>query len=78
MFKVSTSEQPHLSTEEIIPGVVYLCDFDSNDNCGGELFANNSGFSHAFSASIQSQVMVSTTITDITSISKLITPLKEI
>lgn len=47
-----------------------MCDFDANDNCGGTLFANNSGFSHAFSASIQSQVMVATTITDYTSISE--------
>lgn len=49
---------------------VYTCDFDANDNCGGTLFANNSGISNAFSASIQSQVMATTTVTDITSISK--------
>ena len=49
--------------------LIYICDFDANDNCGGTLFANNSGFSHAFSANIQSQAIVSTTITDITSIS---------
>jgi hypothetical protein len=67
--KVSTTEG---SEEPIVTGVVYLCDFDANDNCGGTLFANNSGFSHAFSASIQSQVMVSTTVTDYTSISEFI------
>ena len=49
--------------------LVYICDFDANDNCGGSLFANNSGLSHTFSASVQSQVMVATTITDMTSIS---------
>ena len=68
--KVVTSENPYQSTEQLVTELVYICDFDANDNCGGTSFANNSGFSHAFSASIQSQVMVSTTVTDITSISK--------
>ena len=47
-----------------------MCDFDANDNCGGATFANNSGFTHTFAANIQSQVIVSTTITDYTSISE--------
>ena len=68
--KVVTSENLYQSTEQLVAELVYICDFDSNDNCGGTLFANNSGLSHTFSASIQSQVIVTTTVTDITSISK--------
>jgi hypothetical protein len=49
--------------------LIYICDFDANDNCGGTIFTNNSGLSHTFSANAQSQVMVATTITDMTSIS---------
>ena len=69
-YKVVTSEEANQATEHLVTELVYICDFDANDNCGGTLFANNSGVSHTFSASIQSQVMVSTTVTDITSISK--------
>lgn len=52
------------------PTSVYLCDFDGASNtCGGELFSNNSGVAQSFSFQ-QNQIIVSTTVTDISSISK--------
>ena len=72
----STTETTTTTTEKtstnlvtgIAPMPVFLCNFDGNSTCGGQLFSNNSGFSNAFSIQSQ-QVIVSTTLTDITSIS---------
>ena len=50
---------------------VYFCNLDEPNLCGGTTFANNSGFSNSF-GSQQSQIIVSTTVTDITSISNYI------
>lgn len=52
--------------------LIYLCDFDSNNNCGGTLYWNNSGALNLFSASTQSAVMGTITITDVSSISECV------
>lgn len=50
--------------------LIYLCDFDSNNDCGGILNSNSSGALNSFSASVQSAIIGSTTITDVSSISE--------
>lgn len=48
--------------------VRFVCDFDSNTPCGGELFGENIGAGNAFGIQ-QDAVMIYETITDVTSIS---------
>lgn len=47
---------------------VYSCDFDSSNNCGGFFTTNSLGLNAQF-ASVQSTLVNSYTITDLTSIS---------
>lgn len=48
---------------------VFFCNFDGNNTCGGTLFFNSSGILHSFSFQ-QNQIIINTTVTDVTSISK--------
>jgi len=71
VIKTSTTSTTSLNpTSTINVNQIFSCDFDANDNCGGVLSSNNSGLFNTFQGGAQSAVMVTTTATDITSISK--------
>lgn len=57
------------TTTKYEPVLTYKCDFDANDNCNGELFANNTGTSNAFLAGNQANFLSSIFATDVSSIS---------
>lgn len=65
----SYTEPPHLTTKKDLK-IVYYCNFDNNDRCGGKLYTTASGVFSAFSATQLTHSIGIMPVTDYTSISE--------